>query len=157
MVWLDSDALKPPLRAKTLTSWSEVNRIVYPFDRHWEGVDQWNCILGCAIVGHRNIWSHVLSHVVTRFPPVFRKWSFELWVYNLLLWSRCRLWSVSHFGVLWFIFKPSTTLLYIYLGSMHDLFGFRRSEAPKSGETLTNWSEVNRIIYPFDRHRVGVD
>ena len=40
---------------------------------------------------------------------------------------------------------------------MHDLVGFRRSQAPASGETLTSCSEDNRIIYPFDRHREGVD
>ena len=83
--------------------------------------------------------------------------SFDLWVQNLLQRSRCRLWSVSHFGVWCFLFKPPTTLLYIYLGPMHDLVGFRRSEAPASGETLTSWSEINRIVYPFDRHQEGVD
>ena len=83
--------------------------------------------------------------------------SFELWVLNLFLRSRYRLWSVSHFGVWCLIFKPPTTLLYIYLGPMHDLVGFRRSEAPALGETLTSWSEVNHIVYPFDWHREGVD
>ena len=37
-----------------------------------------------------------------------------------------------------YIFKPPTTLLNIYLGPMHDLVGFRHSEAPSSGETLIN-------------------
>ena len=40
---------------------------------------------------------------------------------------------------------------------MHDLVRFRRSEAPTSGETITSWSEVSRIVYPFDRHQEGVD
>ena len=44
-----------PASGETLTSGSEVNRIVYPFDRHREGVDQWDCIIGCVSVGHGNI------------------------------------------------------------------------------------------------------
>ena len=40
------------------------------------GVDQWNCIIGCVSVGHGNIQRPVLSHVITRFPPVCRKWEF---------------------------------------------------------------------------------
>ena len=45
-----------PASGETLTSGSEANRIVYPFDRHREGVDQWDCILGCVSVGHGNIY-----------------------------------------------------------------------------------------------------
>ena len=50
----------------------EVNRIVYPFDRHREGVDQWNCITGCVSVGHA--W----EHTKTSFIPSYHKISYGL-------------------------------------------------------------------------------
>ena len=99
MIWLDSDALKPPLGRNPITSWSEVNHIVYPFDRHREGVDQWDCILCCVSVGHGNIWRPVLSMLSQDFLRFAESGSFELSVQNLLLRSRCRVWSLSHFRV----------------------------------------------------------
>ena len=53
--------------------------------------------------------------------------------------------------------KELNVELDIYLGPMHDLVGFRCSEAPASSETISSGSEVNLIIYPFNGHREGVD
>ena len=109
--------------------------------RHREGVDQWNYILGCVSVGYMNTYEAkfypMLSQDLPSGLPKLGVLSYECRTsFSCGVGVVCEACHTLEFYASTLNVPPH---FYTYiLGPMHDLVGFRRSEAPASGETLTS-------------------